>query len=764
MPDSPSYSNKLQRFFNDGGREALPTIVVADKKEPETVYSLTVVVSEAKDLVLEGVAGDLNSFVLLNLENAKKRTRTVKGINPFWSEPYTLSLLDPNISKLKVSLWNEGTKDKMLSMCEIPLYNIDIRGKEDWYDLSYGSSSSYVSGEIHVQVYAQEFRENGTIRVVVIEGRDLPLRTRAPQEFFTKITLGKSSHKTKSYKIQEKSRSGAQTFPSNPEWNETFSEIKGNPDDLDSTLTFSVYRVKFPGQRLVGQCSIPVSTLLERQYLDEWLLLEGTGEVIEKEKKKSKKLGSIRLSLKLTKAIVHHIDYYTPLVQLLMDSPESAAGSVAVLEKTIQQADDRSAMATCLVKIYESKNKAPMILKTLLTNEIANAPNTETLFRANSLASKSVDMYMKISCYSYLQYCVQPLIDTIIKETAKGKSCDVSSPEAKKNWKYAQKLLDSALERIYKSADQCPPDLRDIFFHIQESVQEKFPEDRLVKFIGVSGFLFLRFICPAILGPKLFDLASDHPNTKATDNLKQIAKIIQRIANMSPTQDHSDPVSNDIEKYVELQKQNMKRFLNQVSRTNQNIEFFNPASVDLQQELSFMQEHCEKNIDVIIQAFTDNSEISENAKQLLCILDKMNETSEVKRLPALIQNDKNEWILNPNFVSPKPIPIHSVSTPSSPKLSKVDSQESMGDKRRRKLKSVTSETNMVVKSKRKVSVTDTTPERERRVPVMGLSDSQNSMMIKSLDVHSGNMTPPSPSSAKKLDKKRSYLDKRKKTD
>jgi len=45
-----------------------------------------------------------------------------------------------------------------------------------------------------------------------------------------------------------------------------------------------------------------------------------------------------------------------------------------------------------------------------------------------------------------------------------------------------------------------------IFHHITVEVEKRFPEEKDVRYIGVSGFLFLRFIGAAILGPKLFEI------------------------------------------------------------------------------------------------------------------------------------------------------------------------------------------------------------------------------------------------------------------
>lgn len=52
--------------------------------------------------------------------------------------------------------------------------------------------------------------------------------------------------------------------------------------------------------------------------------------------------------------------------------------------------------------------------------------------------------------------------------------------------------------------------LRVIFAHIVSEVEKKFPEEPDARYIGVSGFLFLRFICAAILGAYLYSSLSIH--------------------------------------------------------------------------------------------------------------------------------------------------------------------------------------------------------------------------------------------------------------
>lgn len=45
-----------------------------------------------------------------------------------------------------------------------------------------------------------------------------------------------------------------------------------------------------------------------------------------------------------------------------------------------------------------------------------------------------------------------------------------------------------------------------------------------------SGFVFLRWICPAIISPKQFDLVQDHPDTNTCRTLTLIAKCLMTLA------------------------------------------------------------------------------------------------------------------------------------------------------------------------------------------------------------------------------------------
>ncbi|XP_012869757.1 PREDICTED: rasGAP-activating-like protein 1 [Dipodomys ordii] len=53
-----------------------------------------------------------------------------------------------------------------------------------------------------------------------------------------------------------------------------------------------------------------------------------------------------------------------------------------------------------------------------------------------------------------------------------------------------------------------------------------------VKYLAISGFLFLRFFAPAILTPKLFDLRDQHADPQTSRSLLLLAKAVQSIGNL----------------------------------------------------------------------------------------------------------------------------------------------------------------------------------------------------------------------------------------
>jgi len=53
---------------------------------------------------------------------------------------------------------------------------------------------------------------------------------------------------------------------------------------------------------------------------------------------------------------------------------------------------------------------------------------------------------------------------------------------------------------------------------LQQRVKAKWPDSKNARFSAVSGFIFLRFYCAAILGPQLFNVTDGKELSKKKGN------------------------------------------------------------------------------------------------------------------------------------------------------------------------------------------------------------------------------------------------------
>lgn len=650
-------SAKARKMLSSSQERNAPGKRTPSRDGPTVVYSATVKIAEAK----LNSGSEIDGFAVIDLDAAQFRTRSVmKSANPLWSEETTLRFCDPSFSVLRVSLWDEHSKsERILGKSEIALSTIpaNVSSIMEWYPMSYATNSAYASGELHVRIDMAQKDLNGTFTVNVVEGRNLALRTRSSTETYVRVSMGKQSVKSKIHKTQDKTSGRSNAFFAEAEWNEPL-ELK--LDDGIGDIVIYIYKVGgLTAAACIGQ--VTVSPFGLPNLFEEWLPVEVSPEMSEKETIKAgskDSIGDMRVSIQVTRATVYPIEYYDPLLSLLMDE-DSVANLVSVFDLTTLKPEDRVTVAMRLVNVYEAKNRAPAILKALISREIQNAPDVETLFRANSLASKALDMYMKICGHRYLQYCVQETIDGIYKDGGK-KSFEIDpskldkTDDPKKNWKLLSKTLDTLLDRIFTSTDEVPSGMVQIFTHLQKEVEAKFA-DPTVRYTGVSSFLFLRLIVPAILGPKLFDLVPDHPPPKVAANLTSLGRIVQRIANMSPMDISAKDVLREREFYMEKQKRPMQVFIDSLCQRPTSLDF-DPAAVDLQQELSCLQSHLETHLSSIIACLKDdNSGTVQASSRLLVALDAMSAKAVKPRKSTMVQDptaspdDGIQWKLNPDF-------------------------------------------------------------------------------------------------------------------
>ena len=189
------------------------------------------------------------------------------------------------------------------------------------------------------------------------------------------------------------------------------------------------------------------------------------------------------------------------------------------------------------------------------------------LFRGNSLLTQALEFHMRRLGKEYLE---EVLGSKIFEINEINPDCEVdpgklhSSEDVQQHWTQLIHLTTEVWQCIASSAARLPPELRHILKYIRAVAEDRYGDFlRTVTYTSASGFLFLRFICPAILNPKLFGLLRDHPRPRAQRTLTLIAKGLQALANLS-TIGKKETWMDPMNRFLNTNRQSLKDFLDQV--------------------------------------------------------------------------------------------------------------------------------------------------------------------------------------------------------
>eukprot|EP01114_Cavostelium_apophysatum_P003675 TRINITY_DN1376_c0_g1_i1.p1 TRINITY_DN1376_c0_g1~~TRINITY_DN1376_c0_g1_i1.p1 ORF type:complete len:668 (+),score=157.12 TRINITY_DN1376_c0_g1_i1:64-2067(+) len=372
----------------------------------------------------------------------------------------------------------------------------------------------------------------------------------------------------------------------NPFWCEEFSCDVEDPDT--AMIKVVVWDAnKYERDEPIGKLYIPMNALADQDAHENWYplfpltskevlssaqVVSGTKAVslttsAPEENKKSAhdfKLGSVRLRMQYAEEIILPSSEYEELRAILM---EDEILVIKLLNKVITE---RETVAGILMRIFQAHGKALRLIKKLTGDEITSTRNPTVIFRGNSIATKALDLYMKYIGHGYLD---KVLGDTIRKLYSTKKSCEINptklekGDDVKKNLKNLIQVCSKIADSVFTSLPSCPPEFREVFHHIQEKVKESYEEEevRVTKYTAVSGFIFLRFFCPAILAPKLFNLTDEHPDVSTSRTLILIGKVLQNIANLVEFSGDKEPYMASMNPFLVDNLPKMKQFLDSLS-------------------------------------------------------------------------------------------------------------------------------------------------------------------------------------------------------
>eukprot|EP01125_Pyxidicula_operculata_P010375 TRINITY_DN3419_c1_g3_i1.p1 TRINITY_DN3419_c1_g3~~TRINITY_DN3419_c1_g3_i1.p1 ORF type:complete len:669 (+),score=167.06 TRINITY_DN3419_c1_g3_i1:383-2389(+) len=272
--------------------------------------------------------------------------------------------------------------------------------------------------------------------------------------------------------------------------------------------------------------------------------------------------GRVRVDVKYTITSTLDDNHYDNIFLILCEEKMKLIKSVsASVEFKL------STIAENFIRAFERRQTAVHFLKEILADQISRTTDPRVIFRANTLASKAFDLYLKMIALPHLQKILRPIISEVFRAR---KSCEmdplrVEDPKViKKNQKNLQEFAEAVVDSVCESIHYLPLALRNIFHHVREELKKKFPGDDIVIYSGLSGFIFLRFICPAIMSPTMFGLVSDHAQVTVARDLTILAKTIQTMANLQVF-GMKEPNMVSLNDFLQQQHSRIKKFLDELS-------------------------------------------------------------------------------------------------------------------------------------------------------------------------------------------------------
>ncbi|XP_012495777.1 PREDICTED: ras GTPase-activating protein 4 isoform X2 [Propithecus coquereli] len=507
--------------------------------------SLSIRIVEGKNLPAKDITGSSDPYCIVKVDNeAIIRTATVwKTLCPFWGEEYQVHL-PPTFHAVAFYVMDEDALSRDDVIGKVCLTRDTLashpKGFSGWAHLTEVDPDEEVQGEIHLRLEVVPGPRAHRLRCSVLEARDLAPKDRnGASDPFVRVRYNGQTQETS---IVKKS--------CYPRWNETFEfELEERAAEALCVEAWDwdlVSRNDF-----LGKVVFNVQRLWVAQQEEGWFRLQPDQS---KSRRDKGNLGSLQLEVRLRDETVLPSGCYQPLVQLLCHEVKlgtQGSGQLIPLIEETTSTECRQDVATNLLKLFLGQGLAKDFLDLLFQLELQRTSEANTLFRSNSLASKSMESFLKVAGMRYLHGIVGPIIDKVFEEKkyveldpSKVEVKDVGcsglhrpQTEADVLEQSAQTLrahLGALLSALSRSVRACPAVVRATFRQLFRRVRERFPgaQHENVPFIAVTSFLCLRFFSPAIMSPKLFHLRERHADARTSRTLLLLAKAVQNVGNM----------------------------------------------------------------------------------------------------------------------------------------------------------------------------------------------------------------------------------------
>jgi len=194
------------------------------------------------------------------------------------------------------------------------------------------------------------------------------------------------------------------------------------------------------------------------------------------------------------------------------------------------------------------------------------------------MATRLLTVFAKLKGGDYLKSTLQPLLNALMVLPSQGSyELDPTrlgpDEDVNVNFENLKNMAQIFLDKITDSASNVPSSFREVCWYLSQAVGDRFPD---AKFTAVGGFIFLRFLCPAIVAPESDGLLqAPIENAKVRRGLLLITKVIQNLGN-NVLFGAKEPFMIVLNDFLAANIHKVTRFLITIS-TPQKLE---PASTD----------------------------------------------------------------------------------------------------------------------------------------------------------------------------------------
>ncbi|MEE6458735.1 hypothetical protein FKM82_000408 [Ascaphus truei] len=395
----------------------------------------------------------------------------------------------------------------------------------------------------------------------------------------------------------------------NPVWSEEFffDDLSTDINRFEISLSNKTKKSKDP-DILFMRCQL--NRLQRGHATDEWFQLSSHIPL------KGIEPGSLRVRARYSMEKIMPEEEYSEFKELIL---QKELHVVNALSHVCGQ--DRTSLASSLLRIFLHEKVESLLLRTLNDREISMEDEATTLFRATTLASTLMEQYMKATATPFVHHALK---DTILKIMDSKQSCELNPSKMEKNedvntnLAHLLTILSELVEKIFMAAEILPPTLRYIYGCLQKSVQQKWPSNNTMRTRVVSGFVFLRLICPAILNPRMFNIISDSPSPTAARTLTLVAKSLQNLANLVEF-GAKEPYMEGVNPFIKNNKHRMIMFLDELGNVPELPDITDHSRTDLSRNLAALHEMCVAHSDELRTLSNERGAQQHVLKKLLAI-------------------------------------------------------------------------------------------------------------------------------------------------